>query len=600
MDFVCNGHLAIDLAKTLKGSPGDNAPAACGFHCRDRLAIPMCVMQASKGGCDDVAYAKTMRYYCASTCGVCKALGVPSVSRESLPLPKCIVSEVEQEGCRDWASRGECIKNFEFMSIYCPVECGLCSVDGKIPVPMSDALKMKKAKKRRKRHAAPKASAGSGRQAQNVPASGAATGDSQAPKKGRMTTDGHRVFYKSRIGESSWEKSSSGSAEGKPAVQSIVEWCIALIYEAIETQWKLIIVTCFMGLLSLLWLFWAAETDSPGWRSLNASLDRMLGYLMDAEPRSAGPPPRPIIRDEKLASLLLLVTSDDDVWALVLSWMPLKEACVAAGTCHAHMRCLGQSRASMKYLALTLARSDTLDQLPRLLIKEKTNCDQQYRNKELFELARCSVKVAHEGESLMRRGYPVLRVIDKHLPRLRVLAISLDHPRMTTLTEVIKWFHIFEPANLYNPTAPSYGIPWQGCMPYGLLTCPQLTEVELSTHSILNAVEIGRVGKVKNQGHPVGLPAWYLESLFLTLVVSNWRQLSRLSILGIAPAVIETLLLVDLPNLAVLQCGDSEQHAALTAGDIPWPTELLPRIAAAFPTLEVRVGWNRAGGLRKR
>ena len=178
MDFVCNDKLAT-APKAFKGTPADDAPAACGFHCRDKLPTPMCEEQATKGLCKEAATAKTMRFQCASTCGVCKGLGVPSVERESLPFPNCAKADVEGDQCPKWAAAGECVNNFDYMKDNCALACGLCAEDGKAPVPMADALvkkmavpppgggkkkckKGKKGKKCRAKLAAEEAAAGEG------------------------------------------------------------------------------------------------------------------------------------------------------------------------------------------------------------------------------------------------------------------------------------------------------------------------------------------------------------------------------------------------------------------------------------------------------
>jgi len=140
MDFVCKGRLAKP-PKSYKGTPADDPPDGCAFHCRDKLPTPMCKEQAATGACKE--YASTMRFNCASTCGVCKGIGMANVSRDELPLPACEKKDEDGEAasCPAWAEKGECVKNFDYMKSSCTKACGLCAEDGQEVVAMEAALK---------------------------------------------------------------------------------------------------------------------------------------------------------------------------------------------------------------------------------------------------------------------------------------------------------------------------------------------------------------------------------------------------------------------------------------------------------------------------
>lgn len=135
MDFVCNGKLTLPPQME---NPADGVPQGCGFYCRDKLPAEMCEGQAKLGACE--SHAKTMRFQCASTCGVCKGIGMASVPHDALPRPRCGAKEEKVE-CRGWAEIGECVKNFDYMKSNCELACGFCAADGQAPLPMEIALR---------------------------------------------------------------------------------------------------------------------------------------------------------------------------------------------------------------------------------------------------------------------------------------------------------------------------------------------------------------------------------------------------------------------------------------------------------------------------
>jgi len=138
---VCNGKLAIPPSG-LKG-PGEDMPQGCSFHCRNNMT--MACEQAGKEACK--TNADVMRFQCPELCGVCSVLEMESDAVESYPKRACEGegdAELYKDNCADWASRGECIKNFGFMKNSCAKSCGLCvpaSEGGSVPVPYAEALK---------------------------------------------------------------------------------------------------------------------------------------------------------------------------------------------------------------------------------------------------------------------------------------------------------------------------------------------------------------------------------------------------------------------------------------------------------------------------
>lgn len=118
LDFVCSGQLSI-APKDLKGLPSDSLPDGCSFRCRDNAET--CFADAQKGAC--TKHAKHMRFQCAETCGVCKALGV--TAGEEYPKKLC-TKEDASEQCPGWARNGACADNFGFMGESCGAACGVC------------------------------------------------------------------------------------------------------------------------------------------------------------------------------------------------------------------------------------------------------------------------------------------------------------------------------------------------------------------------------------------------------------------------------------------------------------------------------------------
>ena len=106
---MCNGKLTT--APVRKGS--DAMPEGCGFVCRDKH--PTCAVLAQAGACTEEG--KAVRYTCAASCGVCKALGMPDRTAEEWPLQPCI--KEDGPSCRAWAAGVECVKNNGYMREHC-------------------------------------------------------------------------------------------------------------------------------------------------------------------------------------------------------------------------------------------------------------------------------------------------------------------------------------------------------------------------------------------------------------------------------------------------------------------------------------------------
>ena len=79
LDFVCDEQLAR-VPDGLSVKPGD-MPSGCEFRCRDNMTS--CEALAAEGACEDKKRAKVVRFQCPRSCGVCKALEIPTT-----PYPK--------------------------------------------------------------------------------------------------------------------------------------------------------------------------------------------------------------------------------------------------------------------------------------------------------------------------------------------------------------------------------------------------------------------------------------------------------------------------------------------------------------------------------
>ncbi|KAL1508487.1 hypothetical protein AB1Y20_004588 [Prymnesium parvum] len=137
-DFACNGKLAI-APESFKGTPEDEAPQSCAFLCADKMSAEVCKSAADAGSCTAKKHAKTMRFSCAATCGVCAGLEMAAADRI---VPKCASGDKDQGGsCETWAKQGECVNNHGYMKESCQRACGICDDDGQSKVPMGIALR---------------------------------------------------------------------------------------------------------------------------------------------------------------------------------------------------------------------------------------------------------------------------------------------------------------------------------------------------------------------------------------------------------------------------------------------------------------------------
>ena len=140
LDLVCKGKLSQKEGTSFKGVP-DELPEGCAFQCRDNMTS--CAEDAAAGKCD--THAATMRFQCPASCGICKVLELPSAAADAYPKYACREevgdSEAHKAECPNWASRGECLSNFGFMSVSCEASCGLCAMDGEKPQPYMKILK---------------------------------------------------------------------------------------------------------------------------------------------------------------------------------------------------------------------------------------------------------------------------------------------------------------------------------------------------------------------------------------------------------------------------------------------------------------------------
>ena len=144
LDFVCKdhtgtSHLAIKPG-TFSGA-AEELPAGCEFRCRDNMTS--CATIAQDGLCEKKDVASVVRFQCPQSCGVCKALSLPT--EPSYPRHKCAHEEGDapshKDHCGGWASSGECVRNFAFMKLSCEFSCGLCSLDGSTPAEYRKILK---------------------------------------------------------------------------------------------------------------------------------------------------------------------------------------------------------------------------------------------------------------------------------------------------------------------------------------------------------------------------------------------------------------------------------------------------------------------------
>ena len=190
--YVCKDQLAINPG-TYKGGAADDLPANCEFRCRDNMTASICTHGAAIGQCDDKKIGATMRFNCAESCGVCKALELASPA-PVYPKPACSYNETgnapaHEANCAGWANTGECVKNFGFMRVSCELACGMCALDGAVPETPAkiNAPKVKaagsKKKGTKKKKSASAAEDGSGEAAAAEPEAKAAEPVKEEPVK---------------------------------------------------------------------------------------------------------------------------------------------------------------------------------------------------------------------------------------------------------------------------------------------------------------------------------------------------------------------------------------------------------------------------------
>jgi len=141
LDYVCDGK--IGMSQPSQEAMEMGLPDGCAFHCRDNMPEE-CTASAAKGAC--TAHPGSARAACPASCGVCKALDMPTSAPDAYPRPSCGDSS---EHCADWASRGECVANFLYMKNNCGLRCGFCTPPSEKPAPTKKKTKEKKKKKKK-------------------------------------------------------------------------------------------------------------------------------------------------------------------------------------------------------------------------------------------------------------------------------------------------------------------------------------------------------------------------------------------------------------------------------------------------------------------
>ena len=257
------------------------------------------------------------------------------------------------------------------------------------------------------------------------------------------------------------------------------------------------------------------------------------------------------------ATHFVRVTEDEDLWAAVLSWLPLADAVAAAQASRTHLPLLRLSKQNVRNLRLVLVQ-DKGFQNPRLRILEWEDdpslIPDRFGGIADVGLTRC-----------------LLSKVTQCLPQLHRLQIDLSPPSNSLALDISPF------ACATRDLSPEADGRLQGCQPWRLLECAQVHDLEMTLH------------------HPPSIGALEEEStrdqlcdVFITLALTSWRRLTFLNVIGVAPAVLPTLLRMDLPALMVLRCGDSQSHVQSREHQhafATWPDALLPRIARAFPTL---------------
>jgi hypothetical protein len=267
-----------------------------------------------------------------------------------------------------------------------------------------------------------------------------------------------------------------------------------------------------------------------------------------------------------------MVTEDEDLWSIVLSYLHLQAACQAALTCKDHHAWL--QRRQMFYLSINNRGHPSPSEIN---IGERGTDSSGHP------------KLHFGGITQVRLGrLPSLVRITTLFPDLTMLRLFLssgdlcgspDRRKKSSIpfVDVVTAFD-FLPSRFYK--SPDQ-LP-HGPLPLAVVSCTQLDQIEFSSSCTLHGSLTNAAIQASHRSREVKDS---LAHLLLSMLVPCWDCLRLLDLTCLAPAVLSTLLQLELPSLEVLRIGGKAGEEQADESAWEWDEDIVRSVALKFPTL---------------
>ena len=277
------------------------------------------------------------------------------------------------------------------------------------------------------------------------------------------------------------------------------------------------------------------------------------------------------------------VASDEDLWTLVLGYLPMSMLGKCASTCKAHVALATRVGESFSHLGLTLTHASKertfASTLPDLVLQPAKGC-------EGFILNESSRAQGAEMSTVSLGDWPVLPSVTRLMPRLTHLIIDLSpevgvsghvlesvSDGMEDLCAVANRFAAKRPVSRWTLKTTHAGPePW-------FMLGAKLNTLTLTCEEV---DQQGREAWRENRSSPT---VEALDSILLACAVASQESLESLDLTGIGALVLSSLLTLDLPNLVRLRIGEELPSTQVCAQFREYPSDLLSLLGAKFPTL---------------
>ena len=280
--------------------------------------------------------------------------------------------------------------------------------------------------------------------------------------------------------------------------------------------------------------------------------------------------------DDPLA-IFSAITSDSDVWATVLSFLPLSSLKIASSTSHAHRALLPLAR--IQALVLELSFKPSIDAAPTA---------SSLRPSPLLR-----IREPPHDEIVLLPAIALLPAIVGSYPSLYLLDVNASPPSdganklaQATLHETTSALHLRPPA----PTSDG-SVRLPGPLPWAVLPTRRLGCLKLRVCHPGDGRSACKAERAET--------AEALRAIFLSCTIAAVHSLTMIDLTGVGPAVLSVLVQLELPRLTTLRLGE-ERCLATSVASLQawrWPAATLFLLGHAFPTLEgVDVGYAAIDG----